>query len=835
MPGRNGVGVKAADMATARLVIIGGGIVGTAAAYHLAVVHGWDDIVVIDHGPLPHNAGSTSHAPGGIVVAGHNKTLTRMAKYSAALYADLDPYDDQHVPVWSFGGLELARTPERFEDMKRLNGDCKSFGVASRIVTPDEAGEMVPWIDPGVIEGALYAYDNKLVKGYQLVGDLMRKAEATGRVRFHADTGLVDIETASGSVTAVTTTNPELSRIECESVLLAANVWSPAIAEKLGVSVPLMPFEHQYAITTGLDEWAEWADGDIDVENRYPLVRDVDMTMYYRPHWDKLGIGSYYHDPRPVPSSEMGGSALRDFTPGDFTEAWKRAQELVPMLRGREPELSDAYNGIFAFSIDAMPIIGPSSAVQGLWSANAAWLTHGAGVAKSVAEWMATGDTEWDMRECHLHRFPAHAQTKQYIDAVSITNYHEIYDVRHPNEPLSNPRNVRLSAFHERHVAAGAVFTPFAGLELPNWFESNARLLERYGDRIPHRGRWAGMYWSRIQGAEHLATREAASLWDLSGLSIIEVAGRSALAAVERLCSNHMDVPVGKVVYTCWLTPTGGIKRDLTVARLAEDVFWMFVGEGTLPQDLDWVRRHAGPDAHVADRSGAFAGIGVFGPKAPEILAAVTDAHLSAEAFPFYSAQTIDVAMAKVFAMRISYVGENGWELHVPMESSLPVWDALVAAGEEHGMVFAGLGAMDSMRLEKGYRLWGADVHTDYNPYEAGMGWTVKTDDGDFIGRDAAVRLRGQAPAQRLTCLTLEPGGATPMGNEPVMVDGECVGHVTSGNMGYSVGKYIAYAYVPAALGAPGTDVTVEYFDEPYPATVAAEPLFDPKMTRMRA
>ncbi len=821
-------------MTSARLVIVGGGIVGAAAAYHLAVEHGWDDIVVIDQGPLPVNAGSTSHAPGGVVAASHSKTLTRMATYSARLYAELEQYDDQHLHLCSLGGVEVARTPERFDDLKRLHGEGKAYGLTSRLLSPAETVEIIPWFDDAVVAGSLFVEESQLVKGYHLVGDLMRKSAATGRVRFEEHTALVDIEVANGAVAAVTTANPALERIPCEQVLLAANVWSPAIAEKLGVAVPLTPFEHQYAITAALDEWSEWAGGGIEVENRYPLIRDVDVTMYYRSHWDALGIGSYHHAPRAVRPAEMGASALRPFTPSDFTDAWKLAQEIVPMLRGREPEFSNAYNGIFAFSVDAMPIIGPSSVVAGLWSANASWLTHAGGVAKSVAEWMTTGDTEWDMRECHLHRFPVHAQTRQYVDAVSNTNYREIYDVHHPREPLTHPRNVRLTPFHDRHVEAGAMFTPFAGMELPNWFESNAALVERYGDRIPDRGRWAAMHWSPIQGAEHLATRDAASLWDLSGLSIIEVKGPHALANVERLCSNRMDVPIGKVVYTCWLTPSGGVKRDLTVARLAEDTFWMFVGEGTLPQDLDWARRHAGAGAFVTDRSNGFSGIGVFGPKAPAILESVSDAALSIEAFPFYSAQTIDVAMARVLAMRISYVGENGWELHVPMESSLPVWDAIRAAGEEHGMILAGLGAMDSMRLEKGYRLWGADVHTEYNPYEAALGWTVKTAKGEFIGRDAAVGLKQQTPSRTLACLTLPLGGATPLGYEPVLHDGRCVGHVTSGNMGYSVGAYIAYAYLPTPLSEPGTEVVIEYFDEAHVATVATEPLFDPQMERMR-
>jgi len=452
-----------------------------------------------------------------------------------------------------------------------------------------------------------------------------------------------------------------------------------------------------------------------------------------------------------------------------------------------------------------------------------------------VAEWMVGGETEWDMRECHLHRFPEHATTQQYIDEVCRKNYREIYDVHHPSEPLESPRNLRLTPFHQRHVDAGAHFTTFAGFELPKWYRSNAHLVETHRSRIPDRNGWGAMHWSPIQGAEHLAARDTAGLWDLTGLSIVEVAGSGAAASVERLCANEVDVEIGKVVYTCWLTPGGGVKRDLTLTRLAPDRFWMFVGEGTLPQDIDWVRRNVAADAIVIDRSPAYSALGVFGPEARDILGSITNADLSAEAFPFYEAQQIEIAMTRLLAMRISYVGELGWELHIPIDSSLGVWDAIVEAGANHGLVLAGAGAMDSMRLEKGYRLWGADVHTEYTPYEAGLGWTVKPDKGDFVGREAAQAASRSGPDRRLVCLTVADPAATLLGNELVTSGGEPLGHVTTANYGYSIGTGIAYAYLPAALAAPGTEVTVSYFDQPFAARVTEEPLFDPKMTRMRA
>ena len=826
-------------MTEARVVIVGGGIVGAAAAYHLTQVHGWRDIVLIDQGPLPYNVGSTSHAPGGVVAAAHSRTLTLMGKYSADLYRSLSSIDEKHHAVNHFGGIELARSPARLEDMKRLHGKIKGLGLGSHMMSPDEVVEHLPWVDPGVLAGALFVDDSMLAKGYHAVGSLLELAAGDdAAVTVFDETALVDIETVDGRVSAVTTSRPDIGRIECEQVLLAANVWSPAIAAQVGVNVPLMAFEHQYAITQGLLDWSEFAGSDPDLEVRYPLVRDLDTAMYYRAHWDALGIGSYQHAPRAVRPENMGPTALREFTPEAFGDAWHQARELVPMLSNADPDFASAYNGIFAFSVDGMPIIGPSSVVDGLWSANASWLTHAGGVAKSVAEWMATGDTEWDMRECHLHRFQPFMETRAYIDSITSLNYVEVYDIRHPSQPPTEPRDVRRTPFHEAHVAAGAEFVPFAGMELPNWFESNASLVDSFGEAIPQREGWGARYWSRIQGAEHLQARRTAGLWDLSGLSIIEVAGRDALANVELLCSNRMDVPIDRVVYTCWLSPRGGIRRDLAVARLAPDRFWMFVGEGTLPMDLDWVQRHASGRVTVIDRSPAFSALGVFGPNAVDIMSAAAGRDLAETGPDYYSGQTIEIAMTPVYGMRLSYVGEAGFELHIPTESSMRVWDAIVAAGAEKGMIRAGLGAMDSMRLEKGYRLWGADIHTEYDPYQAGMGWTVKSDKGHFIGRDAALiakeNYRSGTEAKRLVCLAVDDPAAVLRGYEPVLRDGTVVGYTTSGNFGYSVGRYLAFAYVEATLAEPGTALTVEWFDEPYSAEVIADPAFDPSGSRMQ-
>ena len=815
----------------ARVVIVGGGIVGAGIAYHLGVVHGWDDIVVIDKGELPYNPGSTSHAPGGVVVASHAKLMADLALYSSKLYSTLDPIDDKHINYFASGGLEMARTPERWADLQRLHSACTAFGVETHLLSPAETVAHLDFMDSGPLTGSLFVKESALVRGYHIVGDFLAKSGAV----VHPNAALDEVIVENGRVAAITTTNPEVPRIDTEHIVVAANIWSPALTRQFGMEVPLRAFQHPYVIGPVLDQWEHYDHAVLADENHYPLIRDLDTAMYYRRHWDRIGIGTYFHEPHMVQSEDVGPTALRPFTPTDFVAAWAFAQELVPELRGQNVEYEKAYNGLFAFSVDGYPIIGESQTVGGLWSANASWITHAGGVAKSVAEWLVSGSTEWDMRQAHLYRFQNHVVEPSFVDKITKKNYREIYDIVHPRQPLTEPRNVRLTPFHQRQVAAGASFTTFAGYELPNWYDSNAPLAEKYGGQIPERGGWDAQFWSPIQGAEHLATRDTAGLFDLTGLSIIEVAGAGAVEYVDELCSNRMDGPVGDVTYTCWLTPEGGIKRDLAVARIDDDRFWMFVGEGTLPMDLHWVATNATSDVTITDISDEYSAVGVFGPHSRQILQAITDQPLTDSAFGYYSGRWMTVAGVEVYAMRISYVGELGWELHIPMAQSLEVWDALVAAGQDHGLVLVGGGAMDSLRLEKGYRLWGGDIYTEYNVYEAGLGWTAKLDKVSFIGKEATKAANATETKNRLSCLTLEDPAATLMGYEPVFHNDRKVGFVTTANFGYSVGTHIAYAYLPTELAVADTQLEVEYFARRYAARVANEPLFDPRMERMKA
>ncbi|MBI3241113.1 MAG: FAD-dependent oxidoreductase [Chloroflexi bacterium] len=818
-----------------RVVVIGSGIVGASAVWHFAKA-GWKDILLIDKGELWENDGSTSHAPGGVVALSHSKLLTQMAVYGADLMASLKPWSEDRMTYNGVGGLDVATSERRWNDLKRLHGESKSYGVEAHLLSPDEVKIKSPLVNPEEIFGGIFIPKGAIVAGAHVSAALVRDAGAMSNVDAYGNTAVTDFEVKDGRIVALSTSNPELPRIECESALICANIWSPALCEKLGIQIPLVAFEHQYVITTPMPELAQYADHRKEDEVHHVGFRDVDHTMYCRFHWDSIGVGSYWHRPHMVYSRDVKKSAMHPFTPEDFAGPWEHFQKLAPALKGINSFIK-SFNGMFAFSVDGMPIIGESH-VKGLWVATGSWLTHAPGVAKCAVEWMTSGETEWDMRQVHLHRFQTHVTTRNFMDRISLKNYREIYEIVHPRQPLSEPRNVRLTPFYPRHKDLKASFTAFAGIEVPNWNEENTRLLEKYEDKIPARSGWAAEYWSPVAGAEHLATRESAGLFDLTGLALIEVSGPGALKFVNYLCSNDMDKPVGQVMYTLWLTKNGGVRRDLAVARLAEDKFWMMVGDGTRPQDLVWVRSHAPTNGSVVitDVSDGYTALGLWGPNARNILSKVTQADLSNDGFPFYSCQWIEVGPAWVLAVRISYAGELGWELHIPFDQDLQVWDAIWEAGREFDLISTGMTAFDTLRLEKGYRLWGGDVTTEYNAYEAGLGWTVKLDkQDDFLGKAASKTIKEKGPKKKLCCLTLDNPRGAAFGYEPIFSNGACVGHVTSANYGYSVSKYILYGYLPKEYATVGAKLEIEYFGERHPVTVAPDPLFDPKGERMKA
>ncbi|MEM7344428.1 MAG: FAD-dependent oxidoreductase [Chloroflexota bacterium] len=821
----------------AQTVIVGAGIVGCSTAYYLAQ-YGCKDVLVIDKGELFENDGSTSHAPGGVNPLSNNRTMARFAADTIDLAEALPLWKPGRKPCYMVGGIDVVRTPERMDEVNRLYTTAKSLGVESEIIGPKEIADYFPLMRTDIFTAGLYTARKPILAGPHACGSMAAEAERMAGTKFVGHTKAIDFIIENDRITGIKTNNPEMPLIECERVLLCTNIWTPALTETLGVDVPLMAAEHQYLKSSPVPELAHVSDhNNADHEIIYPTIRDLDGGLYYRHWWDQIGIGSYHHRPIMVASRDLGESADHPFTDEDFVEARKLAEETIPALKGVDYPYK--INGMFSFSVDGMPIMG-QTAVDGVWVAAAVWVTNSGGVGKAMAQWMTYGEAEVDLRDVNINRFLPYQKTERFIQVSSTKSYAEVHDVIHPAQSTSKPRNIRYTPFYSRHQELSAVFTPSAGLEIPYWLEENQRLLEKYDDQVPDRTGWGAMHWSRIQGAEHLAIRDSVGMFDLTALSIIEIDGADACRFANYVCTSQMDIGVGRVTYTLLCTPSGGIKRDMAVARLAEDRYWLFTGNGTLPQEMDWLERLSpGYAVTIRDLSQSYAALGLFGPNARRVLEKVTPNDVSNAAFRFYTWQMIEIGMATVYAMRISYVGELGWEIHLPMDEALAVRDALWEAGREFEITSVGVGAMRSMRVEKGYRVWGGDINTEQNPYEAGMGWMVKLDKDDFVGRDALVKLKAEPLTRRLVTIALDDPNAVLTGNEAIFAQNgqgeQCIGYITTGSHGYNVGKYIGFGYLPMAYTQPGTELEVEYLAERYSAIVTEDVLFDPKNERMRA
>ena len=802
-----------------RLIVIGAGIVGASVAYHLSQ-RGWKDILVLDKGPLFHNHGSTSHAPGGMHVINSSRMMTNFAVYSVDCYKQLEEIEKGNPPVRQVGGLEVAHTAARWEDIKRKAGYAASYGVEVELLTPKQVEDKLPIIEPSVIVGGIHCATDTNVLGSHINESLARGASGA---TFQEETPVTELLIEKGRVVGVQTPRGEY---RAEKVLLCNNIWAPILAAQVGVHLPLMAAQHQYTVTEPIAGLSEYKNREIVL----PFARAQDYSLYFRQHFDSWGIGNYRHEPLMVWPEDVGKTAMRDFTPEDYQIARRAADELFPDTS--KVGLKRSFNGMFAFTLDGYPLMGPTH-VPGLWVGTGVWITHAGGVGKSLAEGLDPGTPEWDMREADVARVHRHQATRRYVQARCAQNYREVYDIIHPVQPLGDPRGVKKAPFHHHLEKLGAHFFESGGWEIPQWYESNESLLEEFKNEIPPRDDWSSRFWSPIQGAEHLAVRKRCGLFSLAALAVMEVRGPGARAFLDRLAANKI-AQHPRLTYSAFLNEEGGIRADLTLVERDTDRFWVFTGGGILPRDFAWFRRHLPEDGSVEliDCSSTYTAIGLWGPKAREVLQSVCEGDLTNDGFRFYTAREIEVGAIPVFAMRLSYAGELGWELHTRAENGDALWQAIWEAGQPHGIVPAGGGAFDSLRLEKGYRLWGPDMDTEKDPYQAGLDMFVKMDKGDFLGREALLSKSKSNPKKKLCCLETD---TCLLGKEPIYHEGKVVGYVTSTNYGYSVQKRLAYGYLPAELAQPGQEVFIEYFDRRCAAKVVAEPVFDPNSARMRA
>jgi glycine cleavage system aminomethyltransferase T/glycine/D-amino acid oxidase-like deaminating enzyme len=829
-----------------RVVIIGAGIVGTNLADELAS-RGWNNITVVEQGPLVLAGGSTSHAPGLVFQTNPSKTMTEFASYTVDKLLSLSA--DGVSCFNQLGGLELATTEVRLQDLKRKLGYATSWGIEGRIIDPDECGKHYPLLTTGALAngnevlGGLHVPTDGLASAARAVQLLISRTRQAG-VTYLGSTTVTGIQQTSGRVTGVETAD---GVIPADIVVSCAGFWGRELGKMVGLKVPLLPLAHQYVKTTPLPELK----GRNELPNgaRLPILRFQDKDLYYREHGDRIGIGSYAHRPMPVDMARLprvGAEEMSDhrmpsrldFTMEDFLPAWEDSQDLLPALHGARIE--DGFNGIFSFTPDGGPLMGESPDVDGFFVAEAVWVTHSAGVARAMAELLTEGQSRTDLHGCELTRFEKVQTSDQYVSETSQQNFVEIYDVLHPLQPKESPRDLRVSPFNIRQKELGAFFLESAGWERPHWFEANRGLLDELPAQwqAPERDEWSAMFHSPISAAEAWKTRTAVGLYDMTPLKRLAVTGPGALPLLQRLSTGNIAKKPGAVTYCLLLADDGGIRSDVTVARLAEEQFQLGVNSNV---DFDYLRVEARKQSaadparwvHVSDITGSTCCIGLWGPLAREVIGKLSTDDLSNEGLKYFRTKDISVGGIPVTAMRLSYVGELGWELYTTAEYGLKLWDLLFEAGKEHGIIAAGRGAFNSMRLEKGYRLWGTDMTSQHHPYEAGLGFSIAKDKEGFVGCDALAAFRELPATRALRCLTMDDGTSVVLGKEPVYFNGEAAGYVTSAAYGYSVRKPLAYAWLPASV-TEGDAVEVEYFGGRIAATVTAEPLFDPGMERLR-
>src|SRR5579872_321059 len=834
----------------ARVVIIGAGIVGNSMAYHLARL-GWRDIVLLDKGPLPNPGGSTGHASNFIFLVDHSKEMTNFTLDSVRQYRELGVFTQS-------GGIEVARTTERVEELKRRLASARSWGIDAELVSPAEIKRMVPYVNTDILLGGFSTPGIGTVDSLR-AGTLMREwAQEQGALTVCARveiTGIDVVETRTGrQVRGVRTTGGDIT---ADTVIICCGVWSPRIARLAGAIIPSTPAVHQM-ISVGPVPLFAGTVGEIE----YPIIRDMDTNGYERQHGSDLEVGSYDHrpillEPEEIPSIEQAALSPTElpFTQEDFDPSLERALELIPdILNDPGVGIRHAINGVLSLTPDGLPILGETPEVKGLWSVAAIWIKEAPGIARSVAEWMTGGVPEIDPGGSDIARFYDSQKTRAHVKGRSAEGFNKTYGIVHPREQWLSNRGVRLSPFYEREKELGAVFFETAGWERPNWYDSNRMLLEEYGDRVmPRRYEWDARWWSPVINAEHLAMRDRVAMIDLSAFAIFEITGPGACEYLQRMAVAQMDVPVGRVVYTDLLNEAGGIKADLTIMRLGSNHYRVVTGGMDGMRDRKLFSDHLPEDgsAQLTDVTSSWATLGVWGPRARDLVQSVTSADMSHEGHPLFTARWIEIGPIRVLASRISYVGELGWELHVPFEQGARLWDVLWEAGRPLGLIPAGIGVYGTTaRLEKGYRLYGAELEQEFNLVEAGLE-RPRVKPQSFIGRDAHLRHRSAEPAAILSTLTVEDNTSKSgfarfmQGREPILTaDGRPLvdrhgrrSYVTSAGSGPSVGKTILLSYLPPECASVGSALSVEYFGERYPVTVAVvgnTPLFDPENTRMR-
>ena len=805
----------------AQVVIIGGGVGGCSIAYHLTKM-GWKDVVLVERHEL--TAGSTWHSAGLVGQLRSDANLTRMMYYSTDLYRQLKEETGVDTGWREVGGLRLASSPERMEDIKRMVGMARSFDMPMELLSPKDAYELFPMMSMDGIVGAAYTPNDGVIDPTGLTNALAAGAKNRGAI-FFQDTDVEQIHVENGHVSEVVTNR---GSIKTEIVVNAAGQWGGEIGKMVGLNLPVVPMAHLYIITKPIE----------GVGHNFPTLRDPDLLGYWREEVGGLVTGGYERDPAPFGIDGIP----KDFKYELLAPDWDRFAPLMENSIKRVPavetaEIIQLLNGPEGFTPDGEFLLGPTE-VKGFWVA-CAFCAHGlagaGGIGKVMAEWIIEGHPEWDLWRLDVRRFGTNYTSQDYILNRTIETYTKYYDIHYPGEERMSGRNLRLSPTYTRMREMGAFFGERSGWERVNYMKSYESLA-RHGHEPKG---WAHHNWSRAIGYEHLMTRKTAGMFDETSFNKFEVSGSGALGFLNHVCANQIDRPVGTVVYTQCLNSRGGIECDFTVTRLEEQKFLIITGTAFGKHDSSGLRINMPEDGSVTleDVSSAYACIGLWGPKSRQILSKVTKADISNDGFPYMTAKYLTVGNVPVLASRVTYVGELGWEFYCPMEYGLHLWDTLWEAGKPEGVVAAGYKAIETLRLEKGYRYWSAEISPDYTPLEAGLGFAVDFDKGEFIGREVLLKQKQAGLKQRLCCLSLVDDRVVALGKEPIRPLGAdmIIGWVASGGYGYTIEQSIVYAYLPIDYTKVGMEMEIEFFGERVNATVVKSPLYDPMGERIKA
>ncbi|MBE1205610.1 GcvT family protein [Aminobacter carboxidus] len=807
----------------AQIVVIGGGIIGCSTAYHLARDHK-ADVILLEQGKL--TSGSTWHAAGLVGQLRSSASITRVLKYSVELYKGLEAETGLATGWKMTGCLRLATNQDRWTEYKRLATTAKSFGMDMQLVSPEEVKRMWPLMETSDLVGASWLPSDGQASPSDITQSLAKGARMHG-ARLFENVRVTGFEMKDGRILSVKTDQGDIA---CDKVVNCAGQWARQVGAMAGINVPLQPVKHQYIITEKLPGLATDA----------PTLRDPDRRTYFKEEVGGLVMGGY----EPNPQGWTTGDVPNDWEFRLFDDDYDHFEQHMVQAIERVPGLADVgvkqmINGPESFTPDGNFILGAAPECANMFVGagfNAFGIASGGGAGWVLAQWVIDGEAPLDLWVVDIRRFSGLHRDRQWVSDRTLEAYGKHYTIGYPHEEYASGRPYIVSPLYERLKQYRAVFGSKLGWERPNWFAPEGMEAKD----VYAMGR---QNWFEPVGDEHLHVRKSVGVFDQSSFAKYELAGKDAQKALDFICANDVSKPAGRLTYTQLLNTRGGIEADLTVARLADDKFYIVTGTGFRTHDIAWISDHipAGLDAKLVDVTEQYGTLSLMGPSARKVLEAVTDADVSNAAFPFGHISEIEIAGANVRALRVTYVGELGWELHVPIAATGEVFDTLMAAGKPHDIRPIGYRALESLRLEKGYRAWGSDITPNDTPFEAGLGWAVKLKkDIDFLGRKALEKT-GNAPlTKRLACFTVDDKDVVLVGRETILRDGQPVGYLTSGGYGYSVGKNIGFGYVKNAGGVDDAFLTGGSYElvvamERVPAKIHLEPLFDPAAARVKA